>query len=97
MRHFHRTSLSPVDVMNEADRHFGALGLARDSAESNARQFSGPLGTMSVTVRMEGGHYTMVEASTDQVGESRLDKNVKKFFVALHRASDPRHHIEAGY
>ena len=52
---------------------------------------------MSVTVRMEGGHYTMVEASTDQVGESRLDKNVKKFFVALHRASDPRHRIEAGY
>ena len=76
MRHFHRTSLSPVDVMNEADRHFGALGLARVSAESNARQFSGPLGTMSVTVRMEGGHDSMVEASTAPVGESRLDKNV---------------------
>jgi hypothetical protein len=97
MRHFHRTSLSPVDVMNEADRHFGALGLTRVSAESHTRQFSGPLGSMSLSVRMEGGHYTMVEASTDQVGESRLDKNVKKFFVALHRAADPRHRIEAGY
>jgi hypothetical protein len=97
MRHFHRTSLSPVDVLNEADRHFGALGLARVSAEPKVRQYSGPLGTMSLNVRMEGGHYTMVEAYTDQVGESRLDKNVKKFFVALHRASDPRHRIEAGY
>jgi hypothetical protein len=97
MRHFHRTSLSPVDVLNEADRHFGALGLARVSAELKVRQYSGPLGTMSLNVRMEGGHYTMVEAYTDQVGESRLDKNVKKFFVALHRASDPRHRIEAGY
>lgn len=97
MRHFHRTSLAPADVMNEADRHFGALGLARVSAESHARQFSGSLGAMSLSVRMEGGHYTMVEAFTDQVGESRLDKNVKKFFVALHRAADPRHRIEAGY
>jgi len=46
---------------------------------------------------MEGGHYTLVEAHTDQVGESRLDKNVRKYFVALHRAADPRHRLEAGY
>jgi hypothetical protein len=46
---------------------------------------------------MDGGHYTVVEVHTDQVGESRLDKNVKKFFVALHRRADPRHAIEAGY
>ena len=97
MRHFHRTTLSPVDVMAEADRHFGALGMNRTTADSYSRQFSGALGSMTVTVKMEGGHYTMVEAHTDQVGESRLDKNVKKFFVALHRAADPRHRIEAGY
>jgi hypothetical protein len=34
---------------------------------------------------------------TDQIGESRLDKNVKKFFVALHRQADPTHTLEAGY
>ena len=45
----------------------------------------------------EGGHYTFVEAQTDQIGESRLDKNVKKFFVSLHRLADPRHALEAGY
>ncbi len=34
---------------------------------------------------------------TDQIGESRLDKNVKKFFVSLHRRAEPRHALEAGY
>ena len=52
---------------------------------------------LRLTVRMDGGHATVVEARTDQIGESRLDKNVKKYFVALHRAADPRHQIEAGY
>jgi hypothetical protein len=46
---------------------------------------------------MEGGHYTFVEVHTDQVGESRLDKNVKRYFNGLHRTADPRHLIEAGY
>jgi hypothetical protein len=31
------------------------------------------------------------------VGESRLDKNVKKFFVELHRREDPAHKLAAGY
>jgi len=97
MRHFHRTSLTPDAVLVSADQHFGAVGLTRGSADARSRRFSGTLGTMTVTVKMEGGHYTFVEVHTDQVGESRLDKNVKKFFNALHRAADPRHTIEAGY
>jgi hypothetical protein len=52
---------------------------------------------MTLSVRMEGGHYTFVEVETDQIGESRLDKNVKKFFVQLHRQADPSHALEAGY
>lgn len=97
MRHFHRTSVSPTEVLDVADQHFGTLGMTRVSGDARARQFTGPLGTAKIEVRMEGGHYTLVEADTDQVGESRLDKNVKKFFVALHRAADPRHRIEAGF
>jgi hypothetical protein len=31
------------------------------------------------------------------MGESRLDRNVKKFFVRLHRKADPRHVLEAAY
>ena len=97
MRHFHRSTLRPDAVLMNADEYFAALGLAQTSAETRARQFAGPLGSVRVTVRMEGGHYTLVEAFTDQVGESRLDKNVKYFFATLHRAADPRHRIEAGY
>lgn len=97
MRHFHRASLTPDQVLETADRFFGALPLTRSSADARTRAFSGPLGTMRLIVRMEGGHYTLVDVHTDQVGESRLDKNVKKYFNLLHRTADPRHLIEAGY
>lgn len=97
MRHFHRCSLSPDAVLERADHFFGALGLTRGGADARSRTFAGALGTMKLTVKMEGGHYTFVEVHTDQVGESRIDKNVKKYFNELHRAADPRHQIEAGY
>jgi hypothetical protein len=97
MRHFHRTSLTPDTVLTSADRFFAALGLSRGAADARSRNFSGALGTITLSVKMEGGHYTFVEAHTDQVGESRLDKNVKRFFNAVHRTADPRHTIEAGY
>jgi hypothetical protein len=97
VRHFHRTSLTPSDVLATADQFFSTLGLASAVVDQRSRKFAGILGTMRLTVKMEGGHYTFVEVHTDQVGESRLDKNVKKFFVALHRQADPRHRIEAGY
>lgn len=97
MRLFHRTSLHPQLVLDEADAFFGALDLATATTEPRRRVFRGPLGTLALEVKMEGGHYTLIEAHTDQVGESRLDKNVKKFFVRVHRAADPRHTIEAAY
>jgi hypothetical protein len=97
MRLFHRTSVGPAAVIEAADRFFPALGLASTAQAARSRTFSGPLGTLTLSVKMEGGHYTFVEVATDQIGESRLDKNVKKFFVALHRTADPSHAIEAGY
>lgn len=97
MRLFHRTTLTPDTVMTVSDAFFESLGLQTMASEPRLRTFSGPLGTMRLSVRMEGGHYTMVEVHTDQIGESRLDKNVKKFFVALHRQADPRHQVEAAY
>ena len=97
MRHFHRTHLVPADVVAAADRFFATLGLTAVSTAARARTFSGPLGTVSIAVKPEGGHYTFVEADTDQMGESRLDKNVKRFFVELHRQADPGHRIEANF
>jgi hypothetical protein len=97
MRLFHRTSLHPDLVMQEADAFFLALDLSLATTEPRRRVYRGALGTLALTVKMEGGHYTFVEAHTDQVGESRLDKNVKKYFVRLHRTADPRHVLEAAY
>ena len=97
MRLFHRTSVPPADVVAAADAFFTTLGMRATAQAERARTFAGELGTLRLTVKMEGGHYTFVEAHTDQIGESRLDKNVKKFFVSLHRAADPGHRLEASY
>ena len=97
MRHFYRSSLVPADVVAAADEFFSTLGMSTNTNGARTRAFAGPLGNMTVAVRSEGGHYTFVDVQTDQIGESRLDKNVKKFFVALHRKADPSHKLTAGY
>lgn len=97
MRHFYRSQLSPHDVLDRADAFFPEIGLTPLATAARARTFSGPLGVMKLTVRAEGGHYTFVEVQTDQMGESRLDRNVKRFFVSLRRAEEPRHTLEASY
>jgi hypothetical protein len=94
---FHRTSLASADVLSAADAFFPRLNLAPTAKMPRGRTFAGPLGTVSLTVSAEGGHATFVEVSTDQIGESRLDKNVKLFFVGLHRQVDPGHTIGAAY
>jgi hypothetical protein len=97
MRHFHRCHLPPADVLVAADGFFPSIGLAQLTTAPRTRTYSGPLGAMKLSVRAEGGHYTLVEVETDQMGESRLDRNVKRFFVALHRTEDPGHRLEAAY
>jgi len=97
MRHFYRSSLVPADVVAAADEFFAELGMSANANGARTRTFTGPLGNMTIAIRSEGGHYTFVDVETDQIGESRLDKNVKKFFVALHRRADPSHKLTAGY
>ena len=97
MRHFYRSHSIPADVLVVADRFFPALQFALVTTTARTRTFTGALGTMKLTVKAEGGHYTFVEVVTDQMGESRMDRNVKKFFVELHRADDPSHQLEASY
>ena len=97
MRHFYRSHLSPHDVLAKADAFFPTIGLTPLATAARSRTFSGPLGVMKLSVKAEGGHYTFVEVQSDQMGESRLDRNVKRFFVALHRTEDPRHTLEAAY
>ena len=97
MRHFFRTHMTPAAVMEAADEFFPALQLTPSASQARARTFGGTLGTLTLSARPEGGHYTFVEVHTDQMGESRLDRNVKRFFVTLHRLADPAHTLEASY
>jgi hypothetical protein len=103
MRHFFRTSLPPAEAIASADAFFGSLGLETVASSSRSRTYRGVVGEpevpaiVQVTAKPEGGHYTFVEAATDQMGESRIDRNVKRFFVTLHRKADPTHVLEAAY
>ena len=97
MRLFHRTSIVPADVLAIADEHFVSIGLRRIASAPRDRTFTGELGTLKISMRSEGGHYTLIDAVSDQIGESRLDKNVKKFFNRVHRAADPSHAPATGY
>lgn len=97
MRHFHRTHLRPEAALAIADQFFPTIGLTAGSAPAGARTFSGELGTVTLKAWPEGGHYTFIDAVTDQVGESRLDRNVKRYFVKVHRVADPRHKLKAAY
>ena len=97
MRHFYRSHLPVAEVLAAADRFFPAIALGQLTTSPRTRSYSGPLGAMKLSVRAEGGHYTFVEAESDQMGESRLDRNIKRFFVELHRTEDPSHTLEASY
>jgi len=97
MRHYHRTHLTPDDVLALADPYFAGLGLEVTDSGPRRRAWTGPLGKLVMRFTGEGGHSTRIDIETDQVGESRLDRNVKRFFVQVHRAADPAHVLRAAY
>lgn len=97
MRHFYRSQLPVADVLAAADQFFPSIGLSQQTTSPRTRTYTGALGTLRLSVRAEGGHYTFVQVETDQMGESRLDRNVKRFFVSVHRTEDPSHVISANY
>lgn len=103
MRHFYRSSLTPAGIIESADTFFTALGMQTTATTARSRTFRGVVGepevpaTVVLSAKPEGGHYTFVEAATDQMGESRIDRNVKRFFVTLHRKAEPTHALEAAY
>lgn len=97
MKHFHRTQLPPAAVLEQADAFFRGLELERTLNAPRARTYVGALGELHLSVQKEAGHYTFVSVDTDQMGESRLDRNAKRFFVELRRSTDPRHTLKAAY
>ena len=97
MRHFYCCGLHPDEVLRAADAFFPTIGMNRSAEAPRSRSYSGELGALTLSVKMEGGHYTFVEAHTNQTGESRLDRSVKRYFVQLHKTADPAHALDAAY
>jgi len=96
MRYFHRTSATPEQVLEAAKSFFG--GRLTPAEESPRRRvYHGSLGHVSISARPEGGHYTFVDVSTDQVGESELDKLAKRFLAEVHRLVEPTHEVRGAY
>ena len=96
MKYFHRTHLSPEEVLAGASQFFGAsLAPADDGARR--REFAGSIGRIKVSVQAEGGHYTLVTVDTNQVGESEADKLAKRFLTLVHTRAEPGHRPIGAY
>ena len=96
MRYFHRTTLQPAAVLAAAERYFGGSFAAAGSA-ARSRAYSGPIGRVPIDVFAEGGHYTLITVTTDQVGESEIDKVAKRFLVMVHKQVEPAHVVRGAY
>ena len=96
MRYFHRTTLSPADVLAAARDYFGAR-LAPSEESPRRLGYRGTLGKVTVSARAEGGHYTFIDVVTDQMGESEIDKLAKRFLAEVHRKVEPAHELRGAY
>jgi hypothetical protein len=96
MKYFHRTHLSPDEVLSGASQFFGA-SLAPGGEEPRRRHFAGSIGRIAVSAQPEGGHYTLVTVETNQVGESEADKLAKRFLTLVHTRAEPGHRPIGAY
>jgi len=96
MRYFHRTSLPPDVVLQEADAFFSQRMESTANGPTH-RGYRDVIGALTVDVRIEGGHYTNVTVGTDQVGESELDKLAKRFLSTVHAKTDHEYVVRGSY
>ena len=96
MKYFHRTHAAPREMLGLAAEFFGTR-LTPVQEEPQRLTFAGAIGRIGVTVRPEGGHYTLVTVETDQVGESEADKLAKRFLTVAHAATHPSHRPIGAY
>lgn len=96
MKYFHRSHLAPDTVMARANAFFGAR-LAPVEEAPRQRRFSGAIGQVGVSVKAEGGHYTLITVETNQPGESEADKMAKRFLTLVHSLAEPTHAVRGAY
>jgi len=96
VKYFHRTPISPDDVIRHATGFF-APRLSPLSEGTRNRRFAGVAGQLEVSVLAEGGHYTLVTVETNQPGESEIDKLAKRFLATVHKLAEPGHAMRGAY
>jgi hypothetical protein len=96
MKYFHRSHLSPEAVLRAAAEFLGAR-LTPVEEQARRRKFAGAIGQIAVTAQAEGGHYTLVNVETDQVGESEADKLAKRFLTVMHKREEPNYRPIGAY
>jgi len=97
MRYFHRAHGTPDAVLEFADAYFTRVGLSSQRGQGDHARYAGALGTVDLNVEMEGGHHARVDVATAEVGESELDKRVKRFLSELHRLDEPSYSVRGAY
>ena len=96
MRYFHRTQISPDAVLAEAARYFPSRVGVTEAGDRH-RVYAGTIGRISLHVEAEGGHYTLIEIETDQLGESEADKVAKRFLTTVHQHVHESHVARGAY
>ena len=96
MRYFHRTQITPDEVLDEAEEYFPSRVSLTDS-DKRHRSYAGTVGRISLHVEAEGGHYTLVTVETDQVGESEADKIAKRFLTLVRQRVEPDYVARGAY
>ncbi len=96
MKYFHRTTVSPDAVIQQATAWF-VPRLSPVEEGNRRRRFAGAIGQLGVSVQAEGGHYTLVIVETNQPGESELDKLAKRFLAMVHARAEPEHALRGAY
>jgi hypothetical protein len=96
VKYFHRTQLTPDDVLARATAFFGGR-LTPVEEQPRRRRFGGAIGQIGVGVQADGGHYTLVTVETNQVGESEADKLAKRFLTVVHTMAEPSHRPIGAY
>ena len=96
MKYFHRTQVSPAQVIARAAEFFSPR-VAPIEEGPRRRRFAGTIGQLTVTAEAEGGHYTLVTVETNQPGESEIDKLAKRFLAVVHTLAEPDHVLRGAY
>lgn len=97
MQYFYRSHATPETVLAHAEKFLVGRGFTRQSGGHDTARYSDAVGTIAVSVAIEGGHYTRVTLATGDVGESEVDRLAKRLLAEVHAHDDAGHAVRGAY